>query len=65
MRSRARPLISRPSGGHGYRVDASGMRTRVTTRVIVQANGVAFYNGSLYVDGYGRGVLYTLSACRR
>lgn len=49
------------SGGHVYRVDAGGMRTRVTTTTISQANGVAFYNGSLYVDSYARGTLYRLT----
>jgi sugar lactone lactonase YvrE len=49
------------NGSHVYRVDESGMRTRVTTSTITQANGVAFYNGSLYVASYGRGALYRLT----
>ncbi len=48
-------------GGHVWRVDADGMRTQVTTTAISQANGVAFYNGDLYVDSYGRGTLYRLT----
>jgi SMP-30/Gluconolactonase/LRE-like region len=48
-------------GGHVYRVSADGMRTQVTTSTISSANGVAFYNGDLYVDSYSRGILWRLS----
>lgn len=48
-------------GNHVWRVDADGMRTQVTTAAITQANGVAFYNGDLYVDSYARGTLYRLT----
>ncbi|MFO0649584.1 MAG: hypothetical protein U0326_25345 [Polyangiales bacterium] len=48
-------------GGHVWRVGPDGMRTQVTTTTISQANGVAFYNGDLYVDSYARGTLYRLT----
>lgn len=48
-------------GGHVYSLTPDGTRTRVTASTIAQANGVAFYNGSLYVDSYGRGVLWRLT----
>lgn len=50
------------NGGHVYRVDASGMRTRVTTGIIRMANGLAFGpDGALYVLSMSAGALLRLT----
>jgi sugar lactone lactonase YvrE len=49
-------------GGHVYRVEAAGMRTRVTRTPIAQANGLAFApDRTLYVNGYGAGQVFRLT----
>jgi sugar lactone lactonase YvrE len=49
-------------GGHVYRVEAAGMRARVTNASIATANGLAFAaDRALYVNSYGPGQVFRLT----